>query len=146
MTLSNEVREAEQRMRLFDREWKNGGNLNYASSDQESLDILILANAYLAEHDETEILDCYHTGDDWRDPWLLAVGFKPDTNEHDFLWINAGHLAMFDLQANAAGPWGLADGEESVMIPRPKTRGDVQLLCRSLGIKLRDTGATTPGP
>ena len=95
-----------------------------------------LARAYLAEHDTAPIADCYETDPaNWRDEWLLSVGFKPH-DEQDFLWINAGVDAMFDLQAVAVGPWLLADEECDIWIPRPKTRGDVRRLCAALGIEL----------
>ena len=91
------------------------------------------ADQPVTERDWT-IADCYATDpENWRDPWLLRIGFKPD-DEQDYLWINSGHGCMFDLQAMAAGPWRLADEEGVIEIPRPKTRSDVLRLLAALGI------------
>lgn len=89
-------------------------------------------------NDETPLLNNYHTGDDWRDPWLRSIGFKPD-DEQEYLFVNAGADAMFDLQAWAAGPWRLADPEGEIQIPRPKTRGEVLRLMAALNISPNGT-------
>jgi hypothetical protein len=89
-------------------------------------------------HDETPIADCYASDPrNWRDEWLLSIGFRPD-DEQDYLFINCGHDALFDLQAMAAGPWRLADPEGFIEIPRPKTRGSVRSLLLGLRIVSRE--------
>lgn len=98
-------------------------------------DFAILARAYLAENDETEI-----TYD-----WLRSVGFQDD-DERPYLWINSGweRTPDFDLEAWNDGDWTVSDADNTLKLIPPKTRGDVIRLCAALGIPLK-TAASEGG-
>lgn len=117
------------------RRQRNGSLSAYGFDiERRHADESTLADYALTLLDETPIADCYATDPaNWRDEWLVSIGFRPD-DEQDYLFINAGCDAMFDLQAMAAGPWRLATPEDSVDIPRPRTRGAVRLLLAALGV------------
>ena len=83
----------------------------FAMADRE-----LMADAYLAEHPEDD-------EEPVTEKWLDSV-FGPD-----------------GLEIQCHDEWGQAitwfEGLGSVLIPMPKTRGDVRRLCKALGIPLK---------
>lgn len=96
---------------------------------------MAVVRAYLAEHpdDENEAVTV---------EWLLSVGFAEDdqaTEGVDYVWINSGDRAYFDLQCWFKNTWRISDSDNDIALPAPMGRGDVRRLCAALGIKLKET-------
>lgn len=131
---TDELRAAAERRRAFlngecpyrgDVEW-NG--YVYALAE-ELRDMRILAAAYLDEHpaDDDELV---------IEEWLRSVGFVDEDHE----W-----LTLFPDDSDCRVTYDRQNGEikvetviaEGFRLPHVKTRGDVRLLCRALGIELK---------
>lgn len=92
------------------------------------LDALELANAYLAEHpaDEDEPV---------TEEWLRAIGFNDDKEFPGYviLLTECGYIECIGFDGGVE--WMLFGNE---LNPGPQTRGQVRLLCRALGIELKE--------
>ena len=96
----------------------------------DALALLAIGTAYLAEHpaDSDEPID---------EAWLRAVGFESWTE------FSKADLAIDDCVRWAAEYRVISLIDAGRDLPHLKTRGSVRLLCRALGIELKEP---TPAP
>ncbi len=116
--------------------------------DQSQRDVIQILRSELAARGGPD------DGEPVTEEWLESIGFEDDdrgTEGVDYLWINNREDGLFDLQYHRKGSteyatpnlWVVADGENSIILPSPKTRGQVRRLLLALGLT-PDSG--DPGP
>jgi hypothetical protein len=93
----------------------------------------LLADAYLAS------LDVVHD-EPIDEAWLRSVGFEYDHRSQS-LAIASETYELAHRPGNCNYPWTLDDdeGDTISLVPGPKARGDVRLLCKAFGISLKET-------
>jgi hypothetical protein len=143
----SDVREAAKRYRAEAYQPGHFGNadrrnVGYLTSEQGWQDRVTLSNWAVEQilHDDEEPLS---------EEWLRSVGFGYCAH-----W---GAMNIGDWRNSMAlewdhGKWSLRACRKGggcdfrYELPAPTNRHQLRSLCRSLGVQLRDTGASTPGP
>ena len=133
MTNPDAATKAAERLR---RQQTPCGGFVSTDFEQFSVDMIAVANAYLAEHpadDDEPIVEA----------WLLSVGFLRDLNEYEITSPTSdGQFVYLTLTRRG---WVLGTGSwshrSSLLLPAtPETRGQLRRLCAALNIPLQPIG------
>jgi hypothetical protein len=119
----SEIEAAAERLNKTD-----DSNLFYWRSDDPNRDAATVAKWALPLLDATPIAE----------DWLRSVGFKPDEQDGYLEIESEDSDGSLLLQALPWGEYRLVKLGESIDIAAPKTRGQLRLLAKALGITLRE--------
>lgn len=131
----SDVKQAAERLRArSDQPYEMGGKDSYYLHSQYVDDLCLIADAYLREHpaDDAEPID---------EAWLRAVGQPSTLSEKVYGYNFAGQGINLNVSMDYARTRWMAEltqDEDTIALGQIKTRHDLRLLCRALGITLSE--------